>query len=100
MLDVRFVLLGTLIGSVGGLLYLRDTVRGNTQPNRVTWLLWGVAPLLVFAVEVHEGVGLRSLMTFMAGFTPLLIVLASFVNPQSVWHIGRLDYACGALSLA
>ena len=25
--------------------YLRDTLRGTTKPNRVTWLLWAVAPL-------------------------------------------------------
>ena len=100
MLDVHFVILGAAVGSVGAALYLRDTLRGDTQPNRVTWLLWSAAPLLAFAVEVRTGVGLRSLMTFVVGFFPLLIFLASFRNPASVWHIGRLDYVCGALSVA
>jgi hypothetical protein len=100
MLDVHFVILGAAIGSAGAALYLRDTLRGVTQPNRVTWLLWAVAPLLAFAVEVGAGVGLRSLMTFVVGFAPLLIFVASFRNPASVWQIGRLDYVCGALSVA
>jgi len=100
MLDVHFVILGAVIGSIGAALYLRDTVRGVTQPNRVTWLMWAIAPLLAFAAEVHAGVGLRSLMTFVVGFGPLLIFLASFRNPASAWELRRLDYVCGALSAA
>ncbi|MHB1444388.1 MAG: hypothetical protein ACYCTI_07650 [Acidimicrobiales bacterium] len=100
MLDVHFVLLGAAVASVGTGFYLWDTLRGATQPNRVTWLLWSAAPLVAFAVEVHDGVGLRSLMTFVVGFSPLLIFLASFYNQASYWRIGWLDYVCGALSVA
>lgn len=100
MLDVHFVILGAVIGSVGMVAYLRDTLRGVTQPNRVTWMLWAAAPLLAFAVEVNQGVGLQSLMTFTVGFGPLLIFLASFRSPGAAWRVGPLDYACGALSLA
>ncbi len=100
MLDVHFVILGAAIGSVGAVLYLRDTLRGVTQPNRVTWLMWAIAPLLAFAAEVHAGVGLRSLMTFVVGFGPLLIFLASFRNPAAAWELRRLDYVCGACSAA
>jgi len=100
MLDVHFVFLGAAIASVGAGFYLRDTLRGVTQPNRVTWLLWSAAPFLAFAVEIHEGVGLRSLMTFVVGFTPLLIFLASFCNRASFWRIGWLDYLCGLVSVA
>ncbi|HXP32875.1 MAG TPA: hypothetical protein VN820_02615 [Acidimicrobiales bacterium] len=99
MLNVNFVFLGVAIAAVGQLLYVRDTIQGRTQPNRVTWLLWAIAPLLAFAVEVNDGVGLRSLATFMFGFGPLLVFGASFVNPKSVWKLGPLDYTCGAVSL-
>jgi hypothetical protein len=100
MLDVHFVILGAVIGSAGMVAYVRDTLKGVTQPNRVSWLLWAVAPLIAFAVEVHEGVGLRSLMTFTVGFGPLLVFIASFRSPGSVWRIGTLDYVCGMLSVA
>jgi hypothetical protein len=100
VINVHFVYLGAAIGALGGALYLRDTLRGTTQPNRVTWLLWAVAPLLAAAVEFKEGVGLRTLTTFMVGFMPLLIFIASFHNPAAVWKIRRLDYFCGALSVA
>ena len=98
MLDRHFVILGAAIGTFGIALYLRDTLRGVTRPNRVTWLMWSVAPLLAFAVEVHEGVGLQSLLTFTVGFLPLLVFVASFHNRHGYWRIGPLDYLCGIVS--
>ncbi len=99
MINVNWVYLGSAIGALGTAVYLRDTLRGTTKPNRVTWLLWAVAPLLAAAVELDEGVGLRTLPTFMIGFMPLLVFIASFHNPASVWRIRRIDYACGVMSL-
>jgi hypothetical protein len=55
--------------------------------------------LLAAAVELNEGVGLRTLPTFMVGFMPLLVFIGSFHNPASVWKIRRIDYACGAMSV-
>ena len=98
MLDRHFVILGAVMGAVGIAFYLRDTLRGVTRPNRVTWLMWSIAPLLAFAVEIREGVGLQSLLTFTVGFLPLLVFVASFHNRQGYWRIGALDYLCGAVS--
>ena len=67
VINENWIYLGTAIGALGAAVYLRDTLRGTTKPNRVTWLLWAVAPLLAAAVELHEGVGLRALPTFMVG---------------------------------
>ncbi|HUC03878.1 MAG TPA: hypothetical protein VL961_00675 [Acidimicrobiales bacterium] len=99
MISVNFVYLGATIGVLGSLAYLRDTLRGTTQPNRVSWMLFAVFPLLSAAVEFHEGVGVRTLTTFIVGFMPLLIFVASFHSPHGVWRIRRLDYVCGVLSL-
>lgn len=99
MLDGRFVILGAAIGSLGTLAYLRDTLRGTTQPNRVTWLLWALAPLIAFSAELGSGVGLQSLMTFVVGFGPLLIFIASFHRRSAPWRIGPLDWLCGTMSL-
>ena len=99
MISENWIYLGTAIGALGTAAYLRDTLRGTTKPNRVTWLLWAIAPLLAAAVEFDEGVGLRALPTFMVGFMPLLVFAASFVNADSVWRIRRFDYACGAVSV-
>jgi hypothetical protein len=100
VINVHFVFLGAAIAAVGSLAYMRDTLRGTTQPNRVTWVLWAFAPLLASAVEFRSGVGLRTLTTFIVGFMPLLVFVASFHNPAAVWKIRPLDYVCGAMSLA
>ena len=99
MINVNWIYLGTAIGALGTAVNRRDTLRGTTKPNRVTWLLWAVAPLLAAAVELNAGVGLRALPTFMIGFLPLLVFAASFHNPVAVWKVRRIDYACGAMSV-
>ncbi len=33
----------------GGYGYLRDTLAGRTKPNRVSWSLWALAPLISLA---------------------------------------------------
>jgi hypothetical protein len=99
MLDPHFVILGALLSLGGGLNYAISTLKGKTKPNRVTWVLWTLAPLIAFAAELNKGVGLQSLMTFMVGFMPLVVVIASFLNKKAVWKITRFDIICGSLSL-
>jgi hypothetical protein len=99
VINENWIYVGTAIGAAGTAVYLRDTLRGTTQPNRVTWLLWAVAPLLASAVEFSDGVGLRALPTFMIGFMPLLVFIGSFHNSASLWRIRRIDYACGVISV-
>ncbi|HEY5442354.1 MAG TPA: hypothetical protein VIJ68_02355 [Candidatus Saccharimonadales bacterium] len=99
MLNPHFVILGVVISFAGNLFYLRDTLQGKNQPNRISWFMWTLAPLIAFAAELQQGVGLQALITFMAGFNPLLIVIASFVNKRAVWKLTAFDFACGILSL-
>lgn len=99
MLNDNFVIVGAIIGAIGSLSYLIDTVKGKVKPNRVSFLLWSVAPLIAFAAEIQKGVGIQSLMTFSVGFLPLTIFIASFFNKKSEWKLGRFDLICGALSV-
>lgn len=99
MINSNFVILGALISFIGTLSYLRDTLKGKTKPDKVTWFIWVLAPMVAFGAELNKGVGIQSLMTFMVGFNPLLIFLASFINKKSQWKIGKLDITCGFLSI-
>lgn len=99
MLDPRFVIFASLFNIAGSAVYAYKTFKGETKPNRVTWLLWMVIPMIAFFAELQEGVGLQSLMTFMIGFGPLLVFIASFLNKQSYWQMSKLDWACGILSI-
>lgn len=99
MLHPNFVIIGTLIGAVGSFAYLIDTVKGKVKPNRVSFLLWSIAPFIAFAAQIKQGVGLESLMTFSTGFLPLTVFIASFVNKKAEWKLTKFDLICGALSI-
>src|SRR5215471_17568624 len=93
------VLFGAAINAAGSLHYIRDTVRGNTKPNRVTYLMWGIAPLIATAAAVFKGVTWAAVPVFMSGFCPLIVFASSFVNRRAYWKLGAADYACGVFSL-
>ena len=99
MLNPNFVIAGSLIFLGGSASYLIDTLKGKVRPNKVTWFLWGFAPLIAFAAEITQGVGIASLLTFTVGFVPLIVFLASFVNRKSYWKINKLDIGCGVFSV-
>jgi hypothetical protein len=99
MLHQNFVIVGTLIGAIGAFAYLVDTVKGKVKPNRVSFLLWSIAPFIAFAAQIKQGVGLEALMTFSTGFMPIMTFIASFVNKKAEWKITNFDLFCGFLSL-
>ncbi len=99
MIDERFVIFGAILSLVGSTTYALATIKGKTKPNRVTWFLWALAPMIAFSASVKDGVGLPALMTFTAGFGPLIIFLSSFVNRKAFWKISPLDIVCGILSV-
>lgn len=99
MISDKFVIFAALLNLWGSLGYANLTLKGKVKPNRVTFSLWALAPLVAFGAQIGKGVGLQSLMTFMVGFGPLLVLIASFMNKSAYWHLQRFDYICGGLSL-
>lgn len=99
MLPEYFVFIGVIITAVGGLSYLIDTIRGKVQPNRVTWVLWALAPWITFFAQRVQEVGSQSLLPFSIGFIPTLVVVASLFNKKAKWEIHRFDFICGGLSI-
>jgi len=91
-----------LLAAVGSLLaafvYIRSMFIGGTKPNRVSWLMWAIAPLIGTAAALSNGVGWAVLPVFMAGFSPFLIFIASFFATKAYWKLSTFDYVCGVLS--
>ena len=85
---------------IGSAWYAVLTVQGRTQPNRVTWFLWALAPAIGFVAQLDAGVGLPAVLTLSIGLGPALIFASSFVNPAAYWRLSRFDLSCGAVSLA
>lgn len=99
MINENFVFFGAFLNLIGSVNYVYNTIKGKTKPNRVTWFLWALAPLIAFSAMISEGIGRSAVMTFMVGFGPLMVFIASFVNRKSVWKITKFDFVCGVLSL-
>ncbi len=98
MINPNFVYLGMALQFLGGVDYLIGTIKGTVKPNRVTWLMWSLAPALAFFAQIQQGVGMEAWSTFIVWFVPLLIFIASFVNKKAHWKIQKLDIICGTLS--
>jgi hypothetical protein len=99
VIPIQFVYLAAVFSLIGIVSYVRDTLAGRARPNRVTWFLWALAPLIAFAAQIQEGVGLQALLTFMVGFGPALVLIASFVGRHASVRITRFDLACASLSV-
>lgn len=93
------VFIGAAAQLIGIFFYIRETVRGETKPNRVTWLMWSVAPLIGTVAALAAGVRWAVLPVFVAGFAPFLVFIASFTTPKAYWKLEIFDYVCGALSI-
>lgn len=99
MLPEYFNIIASGIASLGGLYYLYCTIRGTVKPNRVTWFFWGAFPIIAFAAQFSQGVGLISWVTLAAGLPPLLVVVASYWNPEAYWEIKKSDYVFAAIAI-
>jgi len=93
------VLLSVVLSLTGSFTYLRDTLRGTTKPNRISWFMWALAPIASSVVAVSAGADIwGTVRVFIGGFFPLVIFIISFYNPQSYWKLTVFDVVCGVLS--
>jgi hypothetical protein len=94
------VVASVLVSIAGAWAYIRDTLAGKTKPNRVSWGMWALAPLVGVAAALSAHADPWAVIrVFLAGFLPLLVFLASFVNPQSYWKLTIFDIFCGMCSI-
>jgi hypothetical protein len=95
-----FAIAGAVINLVACLSYVRAILKGEATPNRVTWFLWAIVPLIAGAAQLRAGVGISTLVVLSVGAGPACVVLASFARGTGSWRLGPFDYACGVCSLA
>lgn len=93
-----FVLIAAVATSLAALAYIRSMFKGDTKPNRVTWLMWSVAPFVAAAASLSMGGDWAVIPVFMAGLGPFMIFVASFFTRKAYWKLTRFDYVCGAIS--
>ena len=99
MIDPRFAIAGAVLPLLGNLRHAQATLSGRTRPNRVSWALWALLPLIAFAAELSAGVGLASLVTLSLGLGPLLVLAASLGRRAGFAALERWDIWCAACAL-
>jgi hypothetical protein len=93
-----FVLIAAVFSTLAALAYIRSMFRGDTKPNRVTWLMWSVAPFVAAAASLSMGADWAVIPVLMAGLGPFMIFVASFFSKKAYWKLKKFDYVCGAIS--
>lgn len=99
MINENFIYFGIFLTIIANISYFIDTIKGRIKPNRVSFFIWALAPLIAFFSQIQQGVGLQSLITFIVGFNCTVIFFATFVNKKSFWKLTKFDFICGLLSI-
>ena len=99
MTDQILIITGILFNTVGTLMYVGATIKGEIKPNKISFLLWSLAPAVAFFAQIQQRVGVQSWTTLSIAILPFLIFVSSFLNKKAYWKIQLFDLSCGALSL-
>lgn len=78
-----------ILGVVGYIPYLRDTVKKKTKPHIYTWFVWGLVTLIIFALQVSGGAEAGSWVTLVGGLLALTIFVLGMRNGDK--NITRSD---------
>ncbi|MCX6720542.1 MAG: hypothetical protein NTW11_01945 [Candidatus Staskawiczbacteria bacterium] len=93
------VILGVTINIIGTLPYLFGVIGGHVKPNKVSWLLWGMGPMIAGSAALVSGVGWSALPVFFSGIIPVSIFFVSLFVKRAYWKLESFDYWCGFFSL-
>jgi hypothetical protein len=89
--EVAGIVAGVL-SLVGYVPYIYETVKGETRPNKATWIIWTiVGGLLAFSYLAEQGLSSSWLpLGYFLG--PLVVAILSFWYGYSTWT--RMDVVC------
>lgn len=93
------IFIGAAVSLVFNIPYAWATIIGRVRPNKVSWLLWSIAPAIGFFAALSKGWNWGQFPVLISFSTTALIFVCSFVNRKSFWAIERFDVICGLVSL-
>jgi hypothetical protein len=95
VLGSEFLIFAVILRVLSGLDYLLATLSGQAKPNPVTWLFWGLAPLVAFLAQIEKTIEPSAWVTLALSAGPLLIFVVSLTKGRR-WKVGPFDILCGA----
>lgn len=96
MIELVGIVIAILLRLFAGANYLMATIKGTVRPNPITWLFWGLAPLIAFGAQLQYGLQPSSWVTLVLGLGPLFIFVFSLTKSKKKrWRLGLFDFLCG-----
>lgn len=76
--------------------YIWGIFKGKARPNPVSWLLWGITPLIALAAQWQQGWNVQSLILVALAVGPLTVFivgslktgLRQYLTPFTWWCVG------------
>jgi hypothetical protein len=99
MLPLSFLLLLIPLKLASLFIATRGTLSGNLKPDRMSLLLWALAPLVGFVIAFTNGAYLSAVPLLLAGLAPLFIFVLTFFSKHTPWKMRFADYLGGIFSL-
>lgn len=99
MLPEYIIFFAIALNLGGQIFYIKSIAQGHARPNLVTWIIWMLAPFIGVFFQIKAGAGLSVLPVFMAGFGPLIIIIAALLKKNNYWKATPFDIYCGVLAV-
>lgn len=99
MLPGGFIILSVAIRLISGGRYAWGVVNGRARPNAVTWLLWGLTPLIAFFAGLQNGFNTQSFILLALAISPLTIFGITVLKTGLRKHLTPFTLTCGAIAL-
>lgn len=103
MIDLKYaiylIVATSMLNLIGTLYYIAGILKDKVRPNKVSWSIWMVSPLIAALAALSDGAGATQIPGFMSSFLASLVILASFLSKKGFWKVTSLDYLCGFLSV-
>lgn len=97
MFELLGIIIAIFLRLFAGANYLIATIKGAVRPNPITWLFWGLSPLIAFGAQLQYGLQPSAWVTLALGLGPLLIFIVSLTKSEKKrWRLGVFDFLCGA----
>lgn len=96
MLPAWFIIFAIALRLLASGQYIWGIFQGKARPNPVSWLLWGITPLIALAAQWQRGWDIQSLVLAALAVGPLVVFvigsaktgLRHYLTPFTWWCVG------------
>jgi hypothetical protein len=95
-------IVAVILTFVGYVPYIRDIIKGKTEPHLYSWVLWAVVTGIAFALQISGNAGSGALVTAAAALMCLAVIALSLIkkSKKDITKTDSLFFALAFVSLA